>query len=127
MAEVSIMKIDGVEAPAPSDFSPTYSTYDSKNSKRSETLKLNREVVRRDLRSHTFSWKLKTPDARKLLSMVAPDVITVSCFDLLKPADDPYSEYQCYADTTRTVKLIHWDRNDPENSWWEIKLDFIEY
>lgn len=123
----SILMIDGAEAPTPYDFTLTYSDYDSENSTRSETAVLNREVVRTDLRSHPFHWRLQTPDMRKLLQMVKPKVITVKCFDLNQDADTQYSEFKCYAGATRTVKLLYWNRDDPEKSWWEIQLDFIEY
>lgn len=123
----SILMINGVEAPTPADFLPTYSDQDSENSKRSETAVLTREIVRTNLRSHSFRWKLQTPDMRKLLNMVLPARLTVRFFDLYAPADSPYTEFIGYASPTRTVKLLKWEPNAPEQSWWEIQLDFIEY
>ena len=45
----SIIKIDGVEMPAPSSFKPLYKDYDSKNSGRSA----------RTTASTTVQWRLK--------------------------------------------------------------------
>ncbi len=123
----SILKIDGVEAPTPYNFGLTYSDYDSKNSSRSETWVLNREIIRTDLKSHAFYFRLKTPEMRQLIKMIKPAKITVSFFDLNASAESPYTEFVGYADPTRKVQLLHWNSEDPEESWWELDTSFIEY
>lgn len=123
----SILQIDGVEAPTPYDFAPTYSDYDSEGSSRSETAVLNREIVRTNLQSHAFYWRLQTPDMRKLLQMVKPPSLTVRYFDLYADAATQYTEFTGYASPTRSISLVKWEPTDPEQSWWEIKLEFIEY
>ena len=123
----SIFMINGEEAPTPSNFNPVYSDYDSNNAGRSETMVMNRDVVRTNLKSPKYEWKLKTPDMRKLLKMVEPERITVRIFDLYKEASDPYSEYECYCSPTRNITSLKWDPVNPEESWWQVQLEFIEY
>lgn len=123
----SIFMIDGVEAPTPSNFNPVYSDYDSSNAGRSETMVMNRDVVRTNLKSPKYEWKLKTPDMRKLLKMVQPEKITVRVFDLYADVATPYTEYECYCSPTRNITLLKWDPVNPEESWWQVQLEFIEY
>lgn len=123
----SIFMIDGVEAPTPSNFTPVYSDYDSDSAGRSETMVMNRDIIRTNLKSPKYEWKLQTPEMRKLLKLVQPEKITVRIYDLYAEAENPYTEYDCYCSTTRTVTLLKWNPADPEQSWWQIQLEFIEY
>lgn len=123
----SILQIDGVEAPVPCDFNPNYSDYDSESSGRSETFVLMRDVVRTNLRAVSFTWRLKSPEMRKLLEMISPKEVIVRFYDLYQPAITPYSEFAAYAETTRDIKLLNWQPNNPEESWWELEISFIEY
>mgnify|MGYP006914182455 FL=1 len=108
----SIIKIDGVEMPTPSDFSPTSSDYDSKNSGRSESMEMTRDIIRRNVRTATFTWKLQTPDMRKVWNAVLPEKLSLTFFDLGQPADTQYSTMSCYADPSRKPKLLKWEREN---------------
>lgn len=123
----SIITIDGVEMPTPSVFSPTSSDYDSKNSGRSESMFMTRDIIRKDVRTASFTWRLKSPDMRKVWNAILPAEIEVRFFDLAQPADVQYSTMKCYADPTRKPQLLKWDPYDPEESWWELSTTFTEY
>ena len=123
----SIVKIDGVEMPAPSDFSPTSDDYDSKSAGRSENMFMTRDIIRSNVRTASFTWKLQTPDMRKVWNAVLSPKIKVTFFDLAQPADTQYSTMDCYADPSRKPKLLKWDPDDPEKSWWEFTTTFTEY
>ena len=108
----SIIKIDGVEMPTPSDFSPTSSDYDSKNSGRSESMEMTRDII---------------PDMRKVWNAVLPEKLSLTFFDLGQPADTQYSTMSCYADPSRKPKILKWEPQNPEESWWEFTTTFTEY
>lgn len=123
----SILQIDGEETPVPCDFNPNYSDYDSESSGRSETFVLMRDVVRTNLRAVSFKWRLKSPEMRRLLEMISPKEVTVRFYDPYQPASAPYSEFTAYAEATRDIKLLDWQPENPEESWWELEISFVEY
>ena len=127
MEYASIIKIDGVEMPVPSKFAPVYKDYDSKSSGRSESMVMARDIVREDVRAITFTWRVQTPDLRRIISAIKPDEVQVEFFDINQPADVQYSTVRCYADPTREPTLLQWEPYDPEQSWWEITVKFVEY
>lgn len=120
----SILTIDGVEAPTPSDFKPGYSTYDSKSSGRSESYHMTRDIVRSDLRKAVFGFRLKSAEMTRLLGMIAPSMVTVGYYDILTGG---YTTFKAYASPTREIGLLHWNPDDPAESWWSAEISFIEY
>lgn len=127
MTEYSIAKIDGVEVPAPSDFTPLYEDYDSESSGRSETWIMTRDIVRRNVRQMSYTWRVKTPELRKLIAMIEPASVELEFFDVSGTVANSYSRMTCYATPKREPKLLYWNRHDPEESWWEITVQFTEY
>ncbi len=123
----SIIKIDGVEMPAPSDFRPLYKDYDSKNAGRSESMVATRDVIRSDVRKMSFTWKVQTPNLRKIRNAIKPLVLELTFFDINQDAQTQYSTMTCYVEPTREPRLIPWDKTDPERSWWEFSISFTEY
>lgn len=123
----SIVQIDGVEMPTPSDFDPTSSDYDSKNSGRSESMYMTRDIVRSNVRTATFTWKVQTPDLRTVWNAAKKPKVTLRFFDIDQPAVVQYSTMTCYGDPSRKPKLLKWDNDDPERSWWEFTVKFTEY
>ncbi len=123
---ITWLKIDGVKMPTPSDFSPTYSDFDSNSSTRSETGVLKREVIRKNVHSPSFDFILKTPQLRTLMTAIKPDKISVEYAD-------PTSETgvttidEAYAQATRTVKPVNIHYSDINKCWWSISITFIEY
>lgn len=124
---VVIIKIDGAEMPVPSAFAPMYKDYDSENSGRSETMTMTRDVIRTDVRSMTYTWRVQTPDLRTIINAIKPVSVELTFFDINQPAETRYSTATCYANPTRQPTLIKWDPYDPERSWWEITVEFVEY
>lgn len=128
MAEyASIIKIDGVELPTPSDFKPVYKDYDSKNAGRSEDLTMTRDVIRSDMKQATFTWRVQTADLRTIREAIKPLSLELTFFDINQPASVQYSTMTCYAEPTREPKVIFWDAYDPEQTWWEFTVTFTEY
>lgn len=75
------LEIDDVVMPTPMGVKYSYSVFDSDNSKRSETGVLHREVIRKNVHSPTFTFKLQTADYRKLMNAIEPDVFKVKYLD----------------------------------------------
>ncbi|MBP0985107.1 MAG: hypothetical protein J6A19_15420 [Oscillospiraceae bacterium] len=123
----SIVKINGVEMPTPSNFDPLYKDYDSKSAGRSEDVTMTRDVIRSDVRQVTFTWKVQTPDLRKIRQAIKPLSLELTFFDINQDADTQYSTMTCYAEPSRNPKLVQWDPFDPEQSWWEFTVTFTEY
>ena len=128
MAEyASIIKIDGVELPTPSDFKPVYKDYDSKSAGRSEDLTMTRDVIRSDMKQVTFTWRVQTADLRTIREAIKPLSLELTFFDINQPASVQYSTMTCYAEPTREPEVIKWDACDPEQTWWEFTVTFTEY
>lgn len=123
----SIIKIDGAEMPPPCEYSPTSSDYDGSNAGRSESMTMIRDVVRQNVRTASFTWRLQTPDMRTVWNAASKLRVKLRFFDLSQPADTQYSTMDCYADPSRKPKIIKWDPDDPEKTWWEYSTTFTEY
>lgn len=123
----SIIKIDGVEMPPPSEFSLTSSDYDGSNAGRSESMAMIRDIVRQNVRTASFTWRLQTADMRKVWNAACKLRVKLRFFDLGQPADVQYSTMDCYADPSRKPRILKWDANDPEQTWWEYSTTFTEY
>ena len=123
----SIVKIDGVEMPTPCRFAPAYKDYDSKSAGRSENMYMTRDIIRSDVRKATFTWRVQTPDLRRIISAIKPPRIKLRFFDINQDAATQYSTMTCYADPSREPEVIKWDPHDPEETWWEITVIFVEY
>ena len=123
----SIIKIDGVEMPAPSSFKPLYKDYDSKNSGRSESMIATRDIVRSDVRKISFTWIVQTPDLRTIREAIRPPELEVTVFDINQPESVQYSTMKCYAVPTREPEVLRWDDSDPEKTWWSFSTSFTEY
>lgn len=124
----SLMKINGTEIPPPSNLGPLlYKTYDSESAGRSETFVMTRDVVRRNVRKFTLTWKLKTPDMRTLLELLEADAVTITLFDLKQDADTKYSDIEVYPEPSQSVECLFWDPYDTEESWWQLTVAFTEY
>ena len=123
----SIVKIDGVEMPTPSKFSPHYRDYDSKNAGRSEDVTMTRDVIRSDVKQVGFTWRVQTADLRTIRQAIKPLSIELTFFDINQPADVQYTTMTCYAEPSRDPEPIQWDAYDPEQTWWEFTVTFTEY
>ncbi len=123
----SIIKINGIEMPPPSEFDPEYNDYDSQSAGRSETMVMTRDIIRTDVRTVMCTWKLQTPEMRALIAVIKQPSVELSFFDLNQSAAVQYSTMTCYGEPTRKPKCLKWDPYNPERSWWSISIKFTEY
>ena len=107
----------------PGGYSPVYSDFDSKNSQRNEIAKLHRRVIRTDVVSPKFSWRIQTIALNKLLNMIKPAKLNVKIYD---PMLLGFREFVGYAQATRQPTLVL-AGNTYEECWWDFECSFIEY
>lgn len=119
------LEIDDVVMPTPTGVKYSYSVFDSDNSKRSETGVLHREVIRKNVHSPTFTFKLQTADYRKLMTAIEPDVIKVKYLD--PKSETGYMTIdEAYAQATLTPELML-QAATVDDMWWSLSVTFIQY
>lgn len=121
--KLSWLKINGVEAPTPCEWTAVGSSFDSDDSVRDETGYLHRKVIRRNQHAPKFKWRLTGEKMSVLLNLINSESLSVSYFDLLTQKEITFTGYP---QGTRTVKLILQKKTYKE-SWFEFECSFIEY
>lgn len=117
------LKINGVEAPMPKQWTTVDSDFDSDDSVRDEAGVLHRKVIRRNHHAPKFKWRLKGKDLSRLLNMINADSLQVTYFDLLTLSEITFTGY---AQATRQPELVL-SKAMPQESWFDFECSFIEY
>lgn len=120
------LMINDVPAPEPKypgGYSPVYSDFDSNDSKRNEVGTLHRQVIRTDVVSPKFSWRIQTAALNKLLNMIKPAKLNVKIYDPMRLG---FREFVGYAQATRQPSLLLPGKTY-EDCWWDFECSFIEY
>ena len=120
---LSWLKINGVEAPAPREWTVVDSDFDSDDSVRDETGVLNRTVIRRNHHAPKFKWRLFGKDMTALLKMIDATSLQITYYDLRTGAPVTFTGYP---QATRQPKLIL-QAETYADCLWEFECSFIEY
>lgn len=121
---VTYFAINGTEMPFPSEYEFSSSDFDGEGATRSETGYLIRDVVRTDVMSPTFTWRLQTADMNTLLNAIKPAQLQITITD--PSAANGTRTFTGYAQSTRKVKLIR-NATSVSEMWWEFSCQFTEY
>lgn len=126
---LTYLMIDGVRMPTPSAYTPVYSDFDSEDSVRDESGRLNRTCIRFQQFAPKFKWQnITTTDLNKILVAVKGKAsMTVACFDPVWYAQNGgLHEFTGYVQATRQPEMtLQAERY--EDIRWTIELSFIEY
>lgn len=121
--KLSWLKINGVEAPTPCEFTPIDSDFDSDDSERDETGVLHRTVIRRSQHAPKFKWKLSGKELAVLLKMIDATSLQVTYFDI---KTQQLITFTGYPQATRQCKLLL-QAETYNDCLWEFECSFIEY
>lgn len=113
----SLLTVDGVELPAPTEYSVSYSDIDSSDTGRSETGVLLRNRVRSGIAKISVSWKmLSQAETDRVLDAVAASSMTVQ-----------------YNGGTKTAKMYAGDKTlqlaflDNDGARYDLSFNLIEF
>lgn len=118
-----MLKINGVEAPTPREWTVVDSDFDSDDSVRDETAHLHRTVIRRKHHAPKYKWRLKAKDLSKLLNMIDDTTLEVTYYDLLTRKQITFTGYP---QATRQPKLVL-QRSTYDECIFDFECSFIEY
>lgn len=117
---MSIIQINGVDMPDPSDFSVVIQSIDSDNTNRNEQGVLQRDRVRDGVHKLTLKWNALTgANASAVLQAVSPASFRVSFTDPLTNAPTTLTLYS----GDRTAAGV----GTAKGMCWNISFDNIEY
>jgi hypothetical protein len=120
---MALIKINGIDMPAPTKLNVTLQDIDSENTQRTETGLLTRDRVRAGVYKLSITWLVTTANLKKITDAVSAAKFSVTFFDPTtnsNPTKDMYSG-------DRAGDLKHYDQKDPSKSYWEISFNLIEY
>ena len=123
LEKLTFLKINGVEAPTPSEWTVVDSDFDSDDSVRDETGFLHRTVIRRKQHAPKYKWRLTGKKLSELLKMIDSATLSVTYYDLTTKKPVTIS---CYPQATRQPKLVL-QRSTYDECIWDFECSFIEY
>ena len=121
--KLSWLKINGVEAPTPREWTVVDSDFDSDDCVRDETAHLHRTVIRRKHHAPKYKWRLKAKDLSKLLNMIDDTTPEVTYYDLLTRKQITFTGYP---QATTQPKLVL-QRSTYDECIFDFECSFIEY
>lgn len=104
MSNITLLAVDGINLPNPSNYDPDYKDLDSSNSFTSETGILNRDMIRGNHRTVHAAWNnISFSAMRKILSAISADNVSKESFQL--------RYYDYFSASFKTGKFYASDRN----------------
>ena len=123
LEKLSWLKINGTEAPTPTEWTVVDSDFDSDDSVRDETGFLHRTVIRKKQHAPKYKWRLNGKNLSKLLKMIDDTTLEVTYYDLLTKK---LITFTGYPQATRQPKLVL-QRKTYDECIWDFECSFIEY
>ena len=123
---MAMIRIDGLDLPAPKDggYDVSLQDIDSENTRRTESGVLNRDRVRAGIYKIEVTWRVKKPQLKIITDALKPAKLSVVFFDPTT-ATSPTRQMYC---GDRTGKLLSMnDPDSPNESLWELSTSLIEY
>ncbi len=118
-----MIQINGVNLPAPVEYSVSLQDIDSENTRRTETGMLQRDRVRQGVYKIQVKWRVKKSQLKTITDALKPAKFRVTFFDPTTSTSP--TRYMYCGD--RNADLIHYKEGSPNDSWWEISTSLIEY
>lgn len=119
---MAMINIDGVDLPAPVEYSVSLQDIDSENTKRTETGVLQRDRVRAGVYKLQVTWRITKPQLKIITDALSSAKFSVSFFD---PATNTNPTKDMYSGD-RAGKLLY-NPDNPDESLWELSTSLIEY
>lgn len=120
---MALIRIGGVDLPAPVEYSVSLQDIDSENTRRTETGVLQRDRVRGGVYKITVAWQVKHSVLKTITDAISPAKFSVTFFD---PTTGSYPTRSMYCGD-RDGKLILYKASNPSESLWELSTSLIEY
>lgn len=116
---MALIKIGGVDMPAPARYVVTLSDYDSENTTRNESGYMTRDRVRAGAHKIELEWVLTQGELVKLTKAISPSRFSVTFFDACSGSNKTANMYV----GDRTCEMLKYDNT----TWWRMSCNFIEY
>jgi len=119
---MALIQINGVNLPPPVEYSVELYDIDSENTKRTETGVLQRDRVRAGVYKIQVKWKVTKAQLKTITDALKPAKFSVMFFDPTTSTNP--TKYMYCGD--RSANLIL-NKNNPDDSLWELSTSLIEY
>jgi len=119
---MAMIRIDGVDLPAPVEYSVSLQDLDSENTKRTETGVLQRDRIRAGVYKIQVKWRVTKAQLKIITDALKPAKFSVTFFD---PTTNTNPTRQMYCGD-RTADLIK-NSSNPDESVWDLSTSLIEY
>lgn len=120
---MAIIKIGGIDMPAPTKYNVTLQDLDSENTTRTETGDLVRDRIRAGVYKIGVTWLVEHTVLKNITDALAPAKFNVTFFD---PTTNTNQTKEMYCGD-RNGELKHYKHDNPSKSLWEISTSLIEY
>jgi hypothetical protein len=117
-----MIQINGVDLPAPVEYSVSLQDIDSENTRRTETGVLQRDRVRAGVYKIQVKWRVTKTQLKTITDALKPAKFSVMFFDPTTSTNPTRSMY-C---GDRNADLLYNEVN-PDESLWELSTSLIEY
>jgi len=121
---MSIIEINGTPMPTPYKYRVLRSDVDSENTTRNAAGFLVRERLRSGVYKLEVVWRVKMPQLTTLTDALNPAKFSVTFFD---PTTGTTVTRNMYAGDASSDLLSYIDEDNPDNSFWELACNLIEY
>lgn len=120
---MAIIKIGGVDMPAPSKYNVTLQDIDSENTSRTETGQLVRDRIRASVYKIEIAWQVEHSQIKIITDALSPAKFSVNFYD---PTTNAHPTKDMYCGD-RNGNLLVYKAFAPSKSLWEIATSLIEY
>lgn len=118
-----MIQINGVDLPAPVEYSVSLQDIDSENTRRTETGMLQRDRVRSGVYKIQIKWRVTRTQLKIITDALKPAKFSATFFD--PTTSTTPTRYMYCGD--RNADLIYYKEGFPDDSLWEISTSLIEY